>query len=61
MEMVGDPDIKPLLRHLHFWTSFTTISPIIMTKKMKEKKYVKMRPKNSNHSVTSGKKFSMRV
>jgi hypothetical protein len=49
MEMAGDPDIKPLLRHLHFWTSFTTISPIIMSKKMKEKKYVKMRPKNSSH------------
>jgi hypothetical protein len=49
MEMAGDPDIKPLLRHLHFLTSYTTTSLIIMSKKMKEKKYVKMRLKNSSH------------
>jgi hypothetical protein len=49
MEMAGDPDIKPLLRHLHFLTSYTTTLLIIMSKKMKEKKYVKMRPKNSSH------------
>jgi hypothetical protein len=61
MEMAGDPDIKRLLRHLHFWTSYTTTLLIIMSRKMKEKKYVKMRPKNSSHSVTSGKKSSMRV
>ena len=61
MEMVGDPDIKPLLRHLHFWTSYTTTLPITMSKKMKEKKYVKMKQKNSSPSVTSGKKSSMKV
>jgi hypothetical protein len=61
MEMAGDSDIKPLLRHLHFWTSFTITSLIIMSKKMKEKKYENMRRKNSSPSVTSGKKSSMKV